>query len=313
VLAVSAGPLCTGGARRRRIGERERELRFGIRVQRTSASRGAKGCRWPLAEAKVIFTGFQVTTTAGFRQDAVNPPPACLGELNFLNVPLQDSSPPTWVDENGNNHALAAPYFDPPWNWDSGGVGKTDNKPFYDEPGQKRNIRASQAGGRAGREFALDDLLKTATDADPTLALVFGDQPRTNDSIKFATLLASVDTTAKKISVIESFTWGASVSRQGGDVTVTTLPIVIFSGLPAGLGRARLQSALDASGFGADLTAPNGTLQHKGEGWTIAAAIDCSPCRPAPAPATLVLVASGLVALVLAHQRRRHPPARSVI
>lgn len=257
------------------------------------------------SEARETLTGYQVTTTAGLRLDA-RQLPACLKELDFINVLLTDPAPPSWTDEGGNTHPLAVPFIDPPWKWKSGDLPAADTLPAYD--GQARDLKASQAGGRAGAGFALDDLLKIADNADPTLAIVFGDMPRTNASIKFATLLTSVDATSKKLGVIESFTWGASISRDGGNTVLATLPITLFGGLPAGLDRSKLQAALDASGFGADIKAADGSLQHTGEGWTVSAAADCTPCRPVPEPSGGGLLLAGAAALGLYRSMRRAAP-----
>lgn len=239
------------------------------------------------SEAREKMVGYQSTTVAGFRLDVENLPDCC-DELNFINVAMQDSSPPSWKDENNNQHDLSIPYIDPPWNWDPGNVPKADNKPFYD--GQRRNKKASETGGIAGHEFALDDLLKTETDADPILSLVFGDIPHFSDSIKFATLLTCIDETAKEISVIKSFTWGATITGEG----LGTLPIVISNGLPSGLNRNIFQSALDKTGFGSDIKDASDKLQHKGEGWKVTIATDCDPCRPIPEPSTILLFGIGL-------------------
>lgn len=252
------------------------------------------------SEAKEAMVGYRSTTVAGLRLDIANLP-GCCPELNFMNVVIQDASPPAWEDENGNSHQLSVPYIDPPWNWDPGGVPKADNKPFYD--GQVRNKKASEAGGIAGSDFALDDMLKTPSNPDPILSLVFGDMPKFSDSIKFATLLMCVDENVKKISVIKSFTWGAKITGQGITATVDTLPIIFSDGLPSELNRANLQSALDKSGFGADIKV-NNVLQHKGEGWRLSEPSDCVPCKPIPEPSTLLLFGSGLAAFLWFGRKR---------
>ena len=208
------------------------------------------------SEAKEALVGYTSTTVAGFRLDVDLPP--CCHELNFINLVIQDDSPPSWVDENNNTHQLVTPYIDPPWKWNPGNV-TSDDKPFYD--GQVRNMKASETGGSAGEDFALNDLLKTQKDDDPILSVVFGDRPKFSSSIKFATLLTCVDENAKKLSVLKSFTWGAEIKGNKCD----TLPIQFYDGLPKGISPADFQSALDKSGFGADIK-NYGVLQHKGEG-----------------------------------------------
>lgn len=244
-------------------------------------------------DSREAFVGYRSRTIAGVRLDVAKLPDCC-HELDFINVVLQDSAPPTWVDENGNHHDLKVPFIDPPWKWDSGAprAPKADNLPFYD--GQFGPIKASKAGGILGADFALDDLLGTPKDKDPTLTVVFGDEPSYSDSIKFATLLVCADRNQKEVQVCASFTWGGTV--KGGEVTA--LPLNLAAGFPAGLNANMFQDALNQSGFGTDIMGSDGKLQHKGEGWK-----DPAFCV-VPEPSSMVLFGAGIGILVVLRRKR---------
>lgn len=242
-------------------------------------------------DSRAALVGYQSPTSAGVRLDVKLPD--CCSELDFINVVLRDSAPPSWVDENGNKHDLKTPYIDPPWKWNPGNVPPADNLPFYD--GQFGPIKASKAGGLLGEDFALDDLLGTKKDPDPSLALVFLDRPQYSDSITFATLLVCTDRSTKKVQICASFTWGGTV--KGGDVAA--LPLNLAGGFPAGLNAASFQGALDQSGFGADIMGPGGKVQHKGEGWK-----DPVFCV-VPEPSIDLLFGTSLVGLLYIDRRRK--------
>jgi hypothetical protein len=187
----------------------------------------------------------------------------CCPRLDVLNLVIGDTSPPYWVDPQGNVHRIdevTGPdglYVDPLSGGNGHGVQDptgADRNPGYDGVQRTRTDgtarHASDAGnGVAG--YGLNDINMNNVDwrNDPAVDFTFTDSPSPvaqGGVLEFVTMVVCIDDAEHEICPVGGFAWG---QRADGTQHIDGP----FSGTnyPGGMTTANITAGLARSGFGA--------------------------------------------------------------